>query len=145
MKALAIAFWFTSIGYVEAACQEKVIITRNDGSNVSYSVEIADDVISRARGLMYRDKLDQGHGMLFQYDNETPVSFWMKNVSLSLDILFLTDSGTIIKVHENAMPFDLTPIHSVQPVGAVLEINGGGSRSAQITVGDQLSLVSDCS
>ena len=89
---------------------------------------------------MHRDDLEYSAGMIFLYDSETPVSFWMKNVPFPLDLIFISKTGVIVKIHQNAKPFDLTPIASKLPVSAVLEIRGGVSKSAQITVGDHVDM-----
>src|SRR5690606_28276109 len=54
----------------------------------SYSVEIADDDAERARGLMFRDRLEAGHGMLFIHEVEAPQAYWKKNTRIPLDILY---------------------------------------------------------
>ena len=69
------------------------------------------------------------------------VSFWMKNVSFPLDIIFVNQAGVIIKIYEDATPFDPTPIPSGGAVLSVLEIQGGASKRAQISLGDSVRLV----
>ena len=44
-----------------------------------FAVEVADDDAERARGLMFRDALAPGHGMLFIHDRQEPQAYWMKN------------------------------------------------------------------
>ena len=105
-----------------------------------FDVELADTIWSRAKGLMHRDDLEHSGGMIFVYDSETPVTFWMKNVAFPLDLIFISKTGAVVKIHQNAKPFDLTPIASKLPVTAVLEIGGGVSKSAQITVGDFIDM-----
>lgn len=105
-----------------------------------FDVELADTIWSRANGLMHRDDLEHSSGMVFLYDSETPVSFWMKNVPFPLDLIFISKTGAVVKIHQNAKPFDLMPIASKLPVSAVLEIRGGVSKSAQITVGDFIDM-----
>lgn len=106
-----------------------------------FDVEVAETIWSRAKGLMHRDDLEHSSGMIFLYDSETPVTFWMKNVAFPLDLIFISKAGAIAKIHQNAKPFDLTPIASKLPVTAVLEIRGGMSKSAQITIGDHIDMV----
>lgn len=115
-------------GGVEAACVADVADLRWDGGSARFSVEVADDPAERARGLMYRDKLAAGRGMLFVYEAPQPVAFWMKNTRIPLDMLFIGADGTILNVHENAVPFDETAIPGGDQVQFVLEINGGLSR-----------------
>lgn len=125
---------------VSAAAPSDVVVVRGGGGQVCFEVEVADDVWSRARGLMHRDSLPEGSGMIFLYDEARPVAFWMKNVALPLDLLFIDDTGRIVRIAENARPGDLTPIRSGADVSSVLEIAGGASRRAQINRGDTVSL-----
>ncbi|MCP4936183.1 MAG: DUF192 domain-containing protein [bacterium] len=136
MKALLVAA-FLLIGLVQSrACSPDQLEIQTQTGSIQFTVEIADHFLSRARGLMNRSVLPPKTGMLFLYDSETPVSFWMKNVPFPLDMLFIDRSGRVVRVHENAKPGDLTPINSELPVLGVLEIPGGASRRAQINPGD---------
>ncbi len=109
------------------------------GNNVSrFSVEIADTFETRATGLMNRDYLAPFAGMLFIYDSEKNVSFWMKNTLISLDMLFIDETGMVLRIHENAIPLDLTQIPGGDGVQYVLEINGGMTSMLNIEVGAQI-------
>lgn len=92
----------------DCAVDRAEILTREGPQTVQ--VEIADTPEARARGLMFRQDLPQGHGMLFIYDSPQPVSFWMRNTYVSLDMLFLDGRGIIRHIHRNARPLDETPI-----------------------------------
>lgn len=126
---------------LSACCQEikpaRILIETSVGT-MSYRVEVADGVLSRAQGLMNRGPLPRKTGMLFLYKRETSVSFWMKNVSFPLDIIFFNKAGSIIKIHENALPYGLTPIHSNSPIIGVLELNGGSVKRAHIGIGNMV-------
>lgn len=109
-----------------------------DGKQVRFTIEIADDADERAQGLMHRESMSSGKGMLFIYDQQRPVSFWMENTLIPLDMLFIDETGTVVSVHENAKPLDRTPIPSGQPVLMVLEINGGLARRLGLGEGAEL-------
>lgn len=119
-------------------------------NNSCFDVEIADNHISRASGLMHRKGLEEHRGMLFIYEQPTIVAFWMRNVSFPLDIIFISDTGQILHIHKNAIPYDDTPITSGKLVKYVLEINDGITERARISVGDEILLpienryVEDC-
>ena len=52
-----------------------------------YKVEVADDDAERARGLMFRDELAAGHGLIFVHEREEPQAYWMKTASYThLDV-----------------------------------------------------------
>lgn len=95
-----------------------------------FTVEIADTPAMRDRGLMFRKSLGPNQGMLFDFHTAQPVSFWMKNTLIPLDMLFIAPDGRIASIARNATPMDETPIPSGAPVTGVLEIRGG--RAAEI-------------
>lgn len=119
-----------------ASCEQDQVEIKTRSGSVTYSVEIADGHLSRARGLMNRDTLCGQCGMLFLYNEQRRVSFWMRNVRFPLDMIFIDGSGRVAGVFENAQPHGEVAIHSPVPVIGVLEIRGGASRHAQITLGD---------
>lgn len=119
----------------QAPCSDARIDLRWDGGAESLSVEVADTVAERAQGLMFRESLDPAAGMLFVYESEKRAQFWMKNTLIPLDIIFADATGTVIHVHEGAVPHDLTPIDSTGPVAYVLEINAGLAARLGITPG----------
>lgn len=98
----------------------------------TFRVEIAADQPSQERGLMFRKEMAPNAGMLFDFHKPSMEAFWMKNTILSLDIIFIRADGTISSIAPNAVPYSTTTIPSVEPVRAVLEINGG--RSAQLGI-----------
>ena len=65
--------------------------------------EVADNDLSRSRGLMYRRSLAQNQGMLFVFENSGAHCMWMKNTFIPLSVAFLDDSGTITNI-ENMQP-----------------------------------------
>lgn len=106
-------------------CDPAHVDLRGDWGQARFTVEIADDPGERATGLMNRETLPMSHGMLFLFEAPQPVSFWMKNTLIPLDLLFLTADGTVARVHRNAVPLDLSPIPGGSDILAVLEVNGG--------------------
>ena len=105
-----------------------------------FTVEIADDVQERSRGLMFRQSMAEDAGMLFLYPDERIASFWMKNTYIPLDMLFIASDGTILQIAPMTEPHSLTPVRSDAPVRAVLEINGGLSGTLGIEPGDTIAL-----
>src|SRR3546814_13364569 len=84
---------------------------------------------------MHRENLAPDAGMLFLFDQAQPLSFWMKNTLIPLDMLFLAADGRIINIRERTKPLDLGSYRSTAPAVAVLEINGGISRLLGIEAG----------
>jgi uncharacterized membrane protein (UPF0127 family) len=104
----------------------------------AFTVEVAGDVDSQQRGLMYRRTLAADAGMLFDFHKAMMISFWMKNTVLPLDMVFIRADGTISTVASNAEPFSTALIPSAEPVRAVLEINGGRAHDLGIRAGDRV-------
>lgn len=122
----------------QAQCAADAVDLRGDWGQARFTVEVADTAGERSRGLMYREALPRGAGMLFVYDRPQSVSFWMRNTLIPLDIIFLDASGTVARVAENAVPLDETPIPGGSEIQFVLEINGGLAGQLGIAAGTEL-------
>lgn len=108
-----------------AACRPDVVELRGPFGQARFSVELADTPEARARGLMFRERLPSGAGMLFVFDRPGRAVFWMRNTLIPLDMIFADAAGRVTKVHAEAIPGDETPIDGGEGVLLVLEINGG--------------------
>lgn len=129
-----------------AASQDAVRLTpleiRTAKGVVRYKVELAATPQEQARGLMYRTSLPDHGGMIFPMTPPRPASFWMKNTYIPLDMIFIRPNGTIARIAANAIPENLTPVDSGEPVSAVLEIGGGGAAANGIAEGDMVTWMS---
>ena len=114
------------------------LVIETGAREIKFDVELALNDVERSRGLMFRDKLGPYEGMLFDFHQEAPVSFWMKNTLIPLDMVFIGGDGTVRHVHANAVPLSTDAIASQFPVRAVLEINGGSARLLGIKPGDRI-------
>ncbi|MBK5945005.1 hypothetical protein CCR83_00725 [Rhodobacter veldkampii DSM 11550] len=139
MRAAVFALLVAATGAGAGECQDDLALIRAGERQVRLAVEVADDPAERAQGLMGRESLPKGAGMLFIYDRAQPVAFWMKNTPLPLDMIFFDAAGRVVRVHENARPFDETPILGGDAVLMVLEINGGMARRLGIGPGAELA------
>ena len=129
----------------QVACSQDRAIFQTDGGRVSIRVELADDEAERAQGLMFRQSLPRGTGMLFVYDRPQPVSFWMRNTYIPLDLIFMDSAGVIRHIHPRARPLDETPIPGAA-VGdpaperqMILEVGGGEAGRLGLAVGDAMA------
>lgn len=134
----ALLAFLVSAAAASAACVEERVEIRGDFGTARFNVEIADEPAERSLGLMNRPSMPMNAGMLFVFESQQPVSFWMRNTLIPLDMLFVDETGVIARVHENAVPLDETPIPSGAPVRYVLEINGGLAAQIGIEAGDEL-------
>jgi uncharacterized protein len=107
-----------------------------------FMVEIADNEQARQQGLMYRKELAQGNGMLFIFEKESRVGFWMKNTLIPLDMIFISSNLTVAYVASNVQPCKTVQCPTITPptpVKYVLEINAGLANKKGIAVGDVIS------
>jgi uncharacterized membrane protein (UPF0127 family) len=113
-----------------------------DGKNIQ--VEVASTDAQRQQGLSDRPSLAEGHGMLFVFDPERKVGFWMKDMHFSLDMIFADKQGTIIKIDTNVTPesyFNHNPpeiFSSEVPIRYVLEVPAGYAKSVGIAIGQKI-------
>ena len=107
-----------------------------------YSVEVADDEAERARGLMFRDVLPEGHGMLFIHEREEPQAYWMKNTRIALDILYFDSHLKLVSQQRDVPPCSAgnqcPPYPSKAPARYVLELNAG--EAARLGLYDGIAL-----
>jgi uncharacterized protein len=113
---------------VWAECRADVVELQGAGGTARFTVEVADDAVEQAVGLMNRPEMARWSGMLFVYPEPKRVGFWMKNTLIPLDMIFADATGTVTRVHERAQPLDTTSIDGGEGVQFVLEINGGLAR-----------------
>jgi len=118
-----------------------VVRCHTSGGSVDVAVEVVDTDETRARGLMYRNALADGAGMLFVFDEEAEHSFWMKNTLIPLDMIFIAGDRTIAGIHENAHPLSLDPITVGKPSRYVLEVPGGWSSKNALKAGDRVEML----
>ena len=102
-----------------------------------FTAYIADDEQKRAQGLMYIEKLPENTGMLFVFEQEQPLNFWMKNTLLPLTAAFVEDDGTITNLAD-MKPLDETSHCSTKPVRYVLEMNQGWFEQRHLHAGAKL-------
>ena len=105
------------------------------------SVEIAADDELRAQGLMYRDQLRPGTGMLFLFKEDDEHAFWMKNTLIPLDMVWIDASQKVAAVKYHVPPCKIADCPSYPPgvpSRYVLEVAGGVAEAHGVKAGDQL-------
>ena len=121
----------------QAAGQVTLEIVSKTGVH-AFAVELASNNEERERGLMFRKELPEGQGMLFDFERDQPVAFWMHNTYISLDMIFIRGDGRIAHIAENTEPMSDRLIPSGGPVRAVLEVIAGTARKLGIAPGDRV-------
>jgi len=114
-------------------------IDRVDSTPVEITVEIARTEAERAKGLMHRKNLPDGKGMIFIFDRDQQMSFWMKNTVIPLSIAFIASTGRIIEIRD-MQPLDLSAVKSSRSVRYALEMPQGWFDRAGVKPGDVISM-----
>jgi uncharacterized protein len=135
--ALAVLAVVLAAGVARAAEVQTLEIASKTGVHV-FQVEMAITPEEKERGLMYRRELPEGQGMLFDFQFDQNVAFWMKNTYIPLDMLFIRGDGRILRIAENTEPLSERNIPSGGPVRAVLEVIGGTAKKLGIAAGDRV-------
>jgi uncharacterized protein len=133
---LAFAALVWSLAAAAQALEPLTIV--GQGGRHTFSVEVARNDADRAQGLMYRRSMPADRGMLFDFGRVEPVSMWMRNTYIPLDMLFIRPDGAIARIAENTEPLSTRTVPSGEPVLAVLELNGGTAARLGIKPGDRV-------
>ena len=118
---------------------DTIAIDASSGERVEVKVEIADDPTERQRGLMERTALAENAGMLFVFNREQQLSFFMRNTLIPLSIAYIDGGGRIVDI-QDMQPLDETPHPSTEPAKYALEVNRGFFVARGIHVGDKVEL-----
>lgn len=136
---VVLAFIVTSFLSCSRSSTKKLKIQKaNSKENLVLKVEIADDDQERMRGLMFRKEMGEKEGMLFIFDHDSAVPFWMKNTYLALDIIFISSQKEIVDIIQNAQPLSEELIRPNAPYRWALEVNGGFAKKYNIETGDRV-------
>jgi uncharacterized membrane protein (UPF0127 family) len=119
-------------------------IVNKDGQDVRLTVELARTADEKAMGLMFRNELDDGEGMLFIFEQDQIMSFWMKNTTIPLSIAFINSGGRIIDI-KDMTPLSLSSVRSSRSVRYALEAPQGWFERSSITVGALCEMPPDSS
>ena len=125
----------------EASPLPIVTITTSVGERVPVEVEVADTDAERQMGLMGQTVLLENAGMLFVFEGEQTLSFWMRDTLIPLSIAYIDAEGRIVDI-QYMQPVDDVPPHyvSAEPAQYALEVNQGFFEERGVTVGDTVEL-----
>lgn len=114
-------------------------VDRASESTLSLEIDLADTPSRRSRGLMFRETLPDGAGMLFLFPADTGGGFWMRNTLVSLSIAFIGFGGRIQEIRDME-PLDETVVAPSDAYRWALEVNQGWFAANGVTVGDSVRL-----
>lgn len=138
-----ITIWTAITGLALAGCASGSSAAWVELAGARYEVEIADDDAERARGLMFRDALPAGTGMLFLHEREQPQAYWMKNTRIPLDILYFDSARRLVSQQRDVPPCAAgdrcPPYPSAAPARFVLELNAGEAARLKLEDGAVLT------
>jgi len=141
-QAVAVAFVFALVLGVDlpsrAADLNTLEIVSKTGVHV-FAVELAVTEEQRSRGLMFRRSLPGGQGMLFKFEPDQVITMWMHNTYISLDMIFISSDGRILRIAENTQPESDNIISSGGPARGVLEVIAGTARKLGLAAGDKVA------
>jgi len=131
------------------SCKEQETIAQQNTERAKYAIQIGEQTLqlelartqkTRETGLMYRDSLPRGEGMIFVFENPQPQRFWMKNTRIPLDIGYFSADGKLKEIHRGR-PYDLSGMSSrAQDLQFVVELNAGEFKRMGIGLGSRLNL-----
>lgn len=116
---------------------KELMIKRSDGIYVTVQAEMAVEEEERNYGFMNRKKIPDGTGMLFVFEKDQILSFWMKNTPSPLSIAYIDSEGVIKNIYD-MKPYSLEPIVSTVSCRYALEVPQGWYSRAGIRVGDKV-------
>jgi uncharacterized membrane protein (UPF0127 family) len=116
--------------------KEKLVIVSHGGTEHVFNVEMAISEAQQTVGEMFRPKVPEDGGMLFDWGFPRPSQMWMRNTLVPLDMVFINADGTIRTIVENTTPRSLAVIDGRGPVRATLELAAGVTAKLDIRVGD---------
>ena len=132
---------FVALTACRAATSAPTAVFQTAKGPVRVSVEIVDDDASRSRGLMYRNHIDDGHGMLFVFDDVSDRAFWMKNTLIPLDMIWMDAQHRIVHIARDVQPCKADPCPSYPPNAkavSVLELAAGVAAKHHLANGNVL-------
>jgi uncharacterized membrane protein (UPF0127 family) len=137
--------WLILLCLIFAACSAQKLPVQEfaierDGIEIAVvKAEIAQKQEERNKGLMHRKELPDGEGMLFIFEKDEVLSFWMKNTLIPLSIAFITSDGRIIDI-KDMYPRDENPVFSSRSVRYALEVPQGWFSRAGVQSGDVVKI-----
>ena len=117
--------------------EKKEIVIEGAEGKLTLKAEIARTSAQQQQGLMYRKELKDGEGMLFIFERDEVLSFWMKNTLIPLSIAYIAADGRILEIHDME-PGNLIPVRSSRSARYALEVPQGWFGRAGLGQGDRL-------
>ncbi len=145
LSALKVALFFVLLAPLFLSCRNSglqkrtLTVKKSDGSSVTLVAEMALTPEQQQFGFMERKRIPAGTGMLFVFDTDQILRFWMKNTPTPLSIAYIASDG-VIKDILDMKPYSLADVTSTGYVRYALEVPQGWFGTVGIARGDRLIL-----
>lgn len=143
MKLLRSLLCFALLGWLIGLPAQAQPMVNARLAGQAFQLELVDRPYSRRQGLMGREELPSGTGMLFDFPEGTTPAIWMRNMQLSLDLLFVDGAGRLVQIFAEVPPCDAVPCaiyEATQPLRFVIEVAAGTASALRLQPGDMLDL-----
>ncbi len=136
---------FILITFVTMSCanegleKKMLTITKTDGSTITLDTEIARTEEEKNFGYMERENIPEGTGMIFVFDRDQIMNFWMKNTPTALSIAYIDSRGTIREMYDMT-PFSLAGVTGTVSCRYALEVPQGWFKKNGIEVGSKINI-----
>jgi uncharacterized membrane protein (UPF0127 family) len=144
-RLTAILLLALSAGPLVGAASEWAVAIFPSGDE--FSLEIAADPASRARGYMYREKVERREGMLFIFESSERHSIWMLNCKVPLDVVWLDERQRVVEIAHELQPCDpdraCPSSLPLKPAKFVIELAGGTAAELGLRPGDRVEILAD--
>ena len=136
---LVLAAFFAMVSSCAKSAKPSVVLTieKEDGSAVPVNVEVARTDEERQRGFMDRKNIPDGTGMIFVFESDQVLKFWMKNTPTALSIAYIDRNGVIRDIFD-MKPFSTATVSSTTSVRYALEVPKGWFSKNGIKPGDRV-------
>ena len=140
-RLVSLVLFFTVLAScsAEERFEKREITLEGREGPVTIIAEIALTPAQHQQGLMHRETLNDGEGMLFIFDRDQILSFWMKNTIIPLSIAYIASDGRIVEIFDME-PLNLNPVRSSRSVRYALEVPQNWFERAGIAPGDRLDI-----
>lgn len=136
-------YLITILLFLLSCTTQNTVTIQTTTDSFPITVEIADTTEEQMIGLMYRETLEENHGMLFIFPDEKERVFWMKNTLIPLDMIFIDKNGVIVDIIEDVQPCIADPCERYPSAALamyVLEVNAGFVERNGISIGNLVSM-----
>lgn len=136
LALLGVASFYVAFLTNDSGSGESEVISLSD-----MQIEIVATLEARTQGLSGRAEVPSGYGMLFVFDMPDRYGFWMKDMLVPIDIVWIKDSGEVVGVDAGVQPETFpTVFYPAKPVRYVLEMKAGEAAHRGISVGSLIEI-----